>query len=67
MKTHKDLYMNGHRNFTHNSKKMQTTQCPLIGKQINKSRQMYTLEHYSAIKMTYSGNKMDESQKHKSD
>lgn len=47
---------------------MQTTQCPLIGKQINKSQQIYTLEHYSAIKMTYSeGNKMDESQKHKSD
>lgn len=63
--------MNGHRKFTHNSKKkkkMQTTQCPLIGKQINKSQQIYTLEHYSAIKMTYSeGNKMDESQKHKSD
>ena len=33
----------------------------------DKSRQIYTLEHYSAIKMTYSGNKMDESQKHKSD
>ena len=48
-------------------KKKKTTQCPLTGKQINKSQQIYTLEHYSAIKMTYSGNKMDESQKHKSD
>ena len=46
---YKSLYTNIHRSNIHNSAKVKTTQCPWTDEWKNKTRCIYTMEHYLAI------------------
>ena len=48
--SHKNLYINFHRNFIHNSQKLKQPRCPSIGECLNKVGYILTMENYSAVK-----------------